>query len=500
MRLSELVAGLPVERCLRDLETVEVRGVAHDSRAVAPGDLFVAMVGERHDGRAYADAAVGRGAVAVLGPSGIGGMGGMGGVPEGFPVPWLTAADPRALLGPLAARVYGHPDRELLLAGVTGTNGKSTVATLLAAILAEATGKPAGFIGTLGYRLGGQPFPGERTTPEAADLFRTLREMRAQGGTGVMGVAMEVSSHALDLHRVDGAEFDVAIFTNLTRDHLEFHGDMEGYFAAKKQLFDHLKPEGRAVVNLDDPYGRRLAAEIPGALTFGEGGDVAPLAVELGVKGIRATLATPRGELTFRSPLLGRFNLENLLAAAAGAEALGLPHPAIVAAFAAQRPIAGRMEPVDRGQPFPVFVDYAHTDAALAAALRSVRELAQTKVAVVFGCGGERDPGKRPVMGRVAGELADLPIATSDNPRREDPLAILRAVEEGLKASGNRDYRVVPDRREAIRAAIAAASPGWAVLVAGKGHEGTQDLGGSKIPFSDREEIARALLERYGSV
>jgi UDP-N-acetylmuramoyl-L-alanyl-D-glutamate--2,6-diaminopimelate ligase len=497
MRLSELVAGLPVERCSRDLETVEVRGVAHDSRAVAPGDLFVAMVGERHDGRAYADAAVGRGAVAVLGPSGP------GGVPEGFPVPWLTAADPRALLGPLAARAYGHPDRELLLAGVTGTNGKSTVATLLAAVLAEATGKPAGFIGTLGYRLGGQPFPGERTTPEAADLFRTLREMRAQGGSGVMGVAMEVSSHALDLHRVDGALFDVAIFTNLTRDHLEFHGGMEGYFAAKKRLFEHLKPGGRAVVNLDDSYGRRLAAEIPGALTYGTGanaGDVAPLAVDLGVTGIRATLATPRGELTFHSPLLGRFNLENLLAAAAGAEALGLPHAAIVAAFAAQRPIAGRMELVDRGQPFPVFVDYAHTDAALTAALRSVRELAQTKVAVVFGCGGERDPGKRPVMGRVAGELADLPIATSDNPRREDPLAILRAVEEGLKASGNRDYRVVPDRREAIRAAVSAASPGWAVLVAGKGHEETQDVGGSKIPFSDREEIARALLERYGPV
>jgi len=432
--------------------------------------------------------------VAVLGPSG------MGGVPEGFPVPWLTAADPRALLGPLAARAYGHPDRELLLAGVTGTNGKSTVATLVAAVLAEATGKPAGFIGTLGYRLGGQPFPGERTTPEAADLFRTLREMRAQGGTGVMGVAMEVSSHALDLHRVDGAQFDVAIFTNLTRDHLEFHGGMEGYFAAKKRLFEHLKPGGLAVVNLDDPYGRRLAAAIPGALTYGEGGDVAPLAVELGVTGIRATLATPRGELTFHSPLLGRFNLENLLAAAAGAEALGLPHAAIVAAFAAQRPIAGRMELVDRGQPFPVFVDYAHTDAALTAALRSVRELAQTKVAVVFGCGGERDPGKRPVMGRVAGELADLPIATSDNPRREDPLAILRAVEEGLKASGNRDYQVVPDRREAIRAAVTAAAPGWAVLVAGKGHEETQDLGGSKIPFSDREEIARALEDRYGPV
>ncbi|MEA2691540.1 MAG: UDP-N-acetylmuramoyl-L-alanyl-D-glutamate--2,6-diaminopimelate ligase, partial [Acidobacteriota bacterium] len=289
MRLSELIAGLPVEIVSGETRPVEVRGVAHDSRTVAPGDLFVAMVGERHDGRAFADSAVGRGAAAVLGP---------GPAPEGLPVPWLAAADPRRLLGPLAARAYGHPDRELLLAGVTGTNGKSTVATLVAAVLAEATGRPAGFIGTLGYRLGGQPFPGERTTPEASDLFRTLRQMRDQGAAGV---AMEVSSHALELHRVDGAGFDVAIFTNLTRDHLEFHGDMEGYFAAKKRLFEHLKPGGRAVVNLDDPYGRRLAAEIPGALTYGDGGDVAPLAVELGTTGIRATFTTPRGEFSFHS-------------------------------------------------------------------------------------------------------------------------------------------------------------------------------------------------------
>jgi UDP-N-acetylmuramoyl-L-alanyl-D-glutamate--2,6-diaminopimelate ligase len=499
MRLSELIAGLPVERVsgnAEDLEAVEIRGVAHDSRAVAPGDLFVARAGEKYDGAAFAAAAVAQGAVAVLG---------VGPAPAGISVPWLATADPRALLGPLAARAYGHPDRELILVAVTGTNGKSTVATLLTAILGVATGKPAGFIGTLGYHLGGKPFPGERTTPEASDLFRTLREMRDQGAAGV---AMEVSSHALDLHRVDGAAFDVGIFTNLTRDHLDFHGDMEAYYQAKKQLFGHLKPGARAVVNLEDPYGRRLAAEIPGSLTYGSdaataAADIAPIAVELGTTGSRATLRTPRGELTFHSPLLGRFNFENLLAAVAGAEALGLPHAAIVAALAAQPPIAGRMEPVDRGQPFPVFVDYAHTDAALDAALRSVRELAHSthpKVAVVFGCGGERDAGKRPVMGRVAGELADLPIATSDNPRHEDPYAILRQVEEGLLASGNRDYRVVPDRREAIRAALSAASEGWAVLVAGKGHEGTQDLGGRKIPFSDRDEIARALEERYGPV
>jgi UDP-N-acetylmuramoyl-L-alanyl-D-glutamate--2,6-diaminopimelate ligase len=321
---------------------------------------------------------------------------------------------------------------------------------------------------------------------------------------GAAAVAMEVSSHALSLGRVAGASFDVAVFTNLTRDHLDHHGDMEAYFAAKRRLFAHLKPGGRAVVNLDDPYGRRLAEEMPQALTYGSaeaGAGVTARDVRLGTGGIRATLATPRGEIAVRSPLLGSYNLENLLATAAAAEALGLPHAAIAAAFAAQRPVAGRMEPVDRGQPFPVFVDYAHTEAALAAALRSTRDLSHGRVAVVFGCGGERDPGKRSAMGRIAGELAELPIVTSDNPRREDPLAIIRAVEEGLRASG-RPYRVEPDRRQAIRAAIGAAAgeAGWAVLVAGKGHEEVQVVGERKIPFSDREEIARALEERFGAL
>jgi UDP-N-acetylmuramoyl-L-alanyl-D-glutamate--2,6-diaminopimelate ligase len=450
----------------------------------------VALVGQRFDGRAFARQAIEKGAVAVAGPLPEGGR------PAGLGVPWVAVDDPRALLGPLAARVYGHPDRELVLAGVTGTNGKSTVATLVAAVLDRA-GLPAGFLGTLGYRFGDRRFPGGHTTPEASDLFRTLRRMRE---AGARAVAMEVSSHALDMGRVAGAAFDVGVFTNLTRDHLDYHPDMESYFAAKRRLFDQLKPGGRPVVNLDDPYGRRLAAELPGALTFGEGGDVEARGVTLDASGTRGTLRTPRGEIRFSSPLLGRYNLSNLLAAAAAAEALGLPHAAVAEAFAAQRPVPGRMEPVDRGQPFPVFVDYAHTDAALEAALRSAREVAGSgKVAVVFGCGGERDRGKRPLMGRIAGELAELPVATSDNPRGEDPMAILAAVEEGLKASGNPGYRLVPDRREAIRQAIAAAEPGWAVLVAGKGHEREQIVGDRKIPFSDFEEIELALEERFGS-
>ncbi len=496
MRLADLVAGLAIAAPLGAATEVEVTGVQHDSRAVVPGDLFAALQGERFDGRAFAAEAAARGAVAAYGT---------GETPAGLAIPWLPAPVPRAILGPLAARAYGHPDRELTMAGVTGTNGKSTVATLLAAIF-EAAGFKAGFIGTLGYRLGDRAFPGERTTPEASDLFRTLREMRRAGAAAV---AMEVSSHALSLGRVEGAAFDVGVFTNLTRDHLEHHGDMEGYFTAKRRLFAHLKPGGRAAVNLDDPYGRRLADEMrgemrgerPEAMTYGEGGLVSARDVELTTSGIRAVFATPRGDLAVRSPLLGRYNLENLLAAAAGAEALGLPHEAIARAFAAQRPVAGRMEPVLRGQPFPVFVDYAHTEAALAAALKSARDLSGGRVAVVFGCGGERDPGKRPGMGRIAGELADLAIATSDNPRREDPETILAAVEEGLRAAG-RPYRTIPDRRQAIRTAIetAASEEGWAVLVAGKGHEAVQVVGERKIPFSDREEIARALEERFGTL
>ncbi len=317
---------------------------------------------------------------------------------------------------------------------------------------------------------------------------------------GAAAVAMEVSSHALAMGRVAGAAFDAAVFTNLTRDHLDYHQDFEDYFAAKRKLFDLLKPGARPAVNVDDPYGRRLAAEMPDALTFGELGEVSARDVAVTARGTRGVLVTPRGEVPFDSPLLGRYNLSNLLAAAAAAETLGLPHAAVAAAFAAQRPVPGRMEPVERGQPFPVYVDYAHTDAALDAALRSAREIAAGgKVAVVFGCGGDRDQGKRPLMGKVAGELADLVIATSDNPRSEDPLAILAAVEQGLKSSGNQRYRLVPDRRAAIREAITAAGPGWVVLVAGKGHEREQIVGNERLPFSDLEEIGKMLEERFGS-
>ncbi len=465
---------------------LEVAGVSHDSRRVEVGDLFVAIAGERFDGSKFAAEAVRRGAVAVLAAAPA---------PEGFPAPWLRAADPRALLGPLAARVYGHPDRELVTAGVTGTNGKTTVVHLLAAML-EAAGRPAAQLGTLGYRFRDIRQAAERTTPEAPDLFRLLRGMR---DAGAAAAALEVSSHGLALGRVEGMGFDLALFTNLTRDHLDFHRDLEDYFAAKRRLFDRLKPGGRAAVNVADPYGRRLAAALPGALTFGAGGEVDAPQAELDLDGIRARVATPAGELRLQSPLLGRFNLENLLAATAGAVALGLPLEAVSAAAAATSAPRGRLEPVSGPQPFPVLIDFAHTPAALAAVLSALRELGAERLIAVFGCGGDRDPGKREPMGRAVGELAELPILTSDNPRSEDPLAIIGEVERGLRSSGNRGYRIVPDRREAIRRAIAIADEGSVVLIAGKGHEQMQIIGDRRLPFSDHQEAQRALEERFGA-
>lgn len=484
VRLDALIGGLNLPA--PDNASLEVAGVRHDSRRVEPGDLFVAIPGEQFDGRDFALDAVRRGAAAVVAP---------GAVPQGFPVPWIGVDDPRALLGPLAAEVYGHPDRELVMAGVTGTNGKTTVIHLLAAML-EAAGKPAARLGTLGYHFGDRHEAGERTTPEASDLFRLLRQMRDEGARAA---AMEVSSHGLALGRVTGAAFDLAVFTNLSRDHLDFHLDMEEYFAAKRKLFSLLKPGGRAVVNVGDEYGERLAAELPGVLTFGPGGAVDTLGAELDLGGICARVVTPVGEMRLRSPLLGRFNLDNLLAAVAGAVALELPPAAVAAAVEATAPLPGRLEPITTGPPFPVLVDFAHTPDGLATVIDALGTLGAERRIVVFGCGGDRDRGKRALMGQVAGAGAELPILTTDNPRSEDPLEIIAEVERGLRASGNQDYRIVPDRREAIHRALAVADERSVVLIAGKGHEAVQIIGDRRLPFSDREVAREALEERFGA-
>ena len=482
MRLHELMSVLPPRRL--PPEDPEVIGIQHDSREVRGGDLFVAIVGDRFDGRSFVGQAVERGAVAVLGP---------GPAPVGLSVPWVEVAEPRSWLGAISSRLYGQPHEHLKLVGITGTNGKSTVTALVAQML-QASGSPCGVLGTLGRHFGDISYPPSRTTPEACDVYRTFDEMRAGGARAVV---MEVSSHALSLGRVAGVAYDVAVFTNLTRDHLDFHGDLETYFAAKRALFDQLKSAGRPVVSIADDYGRRLAEELDDPLTFGPGGDVTAGGVQLDLRGIRGSIVTPRGKLRFESRLVGRYNLENLLAAVAAAEALGLPHEAIAAGIAKQEPLPGRLEPVDAGQPFPALVDYAHTPAALEAALRSVGELTDRKIVLVFGCGGDRDPGKRPIMGKIAGELAALPVVTSDNPRSEDPQAIMLAVEEGLRASGNSDYRMVPDRREAIRraATVASTGEGWMVLVAGRGHENLQLAGDQRIPFVDFDELRTALRD-----
>ncbi|MEM7480431.1 MAG: UDP-N-acetylmuramoyl-L-alanyl-D-glutamate--2,6-diaminopimelate ligase [Acidobacteriota bacterium] len=495
MKLSELIAELPISGFSGD--DPEITGIAHDSRRVMAGDLFVAWQGERHDGAAFAPAALAAGAVAVLVPH--------GNAPshEAENALWLTAESPHRLLGALAARMWRRPDRDLLMAGVTGTNGKSTVAALLKAML-DAAARPAGIVGTLGYRFQGLMEPAARTTPEPSDLFRLLRRM---ADLGAESLVMEASSHALALGRLDEVTFDLAVFTNLTRDHFDLHGDLESYFAAKRSLFDRLRSGGWAVTNVDDSFGRRLVDELEevrkdGRLfsysSQGAPADVAVLDVDFDATGTRARLTTPAGDLEIGTPLLGRFNLENLTAAIAGALALGLDPRSIARTCAAFAPLPGRLEPVAGGGAVPVFIDFAHTEEALRAAIESLTELTGRKLVVVFGCGGDRDPGKRRTMGRIAGELAELPIVTSDNPRSEDPLAIIKEVEKGLVDSGNHLYRVVPDRREAIRRAVAVARDDQAVLIAGKGHEETQTLGAVEHAFSDREEALEALEERYG--
>ena len=482
MRMYELTQQLPID--ISHHAEVEVSGITHDSRRVAPGDLYVALVGERFDGRDFVAQAVERGAAAVLAA---------GPAAAGVGVPWLSTADPRGLLGPLAARLYGHPDRELIHVGVTGTNGKSTTVSILTAML-EAAGHPTGRIGTLGYVFRDLDLAAERTTPEASEYFRLLRTMRDRGAEAVVA---EVSSHALVQGRVGAAAYDLAVFTNLTRDHLDFHGDLETYYLAKRELFE-LVEATRAVFNLDDPWGQRLGRDFPRGLGFGTEADVRPEEVTLGMDGIRGRVRTPRGAIDFETRLLGRYNLENILAAVAGAEVLELPHEAISAALGSLPTVPGRLELVSDVAGFPVLVDFAHTDGALRAALESVRELSDRSVIVVFGCGGDRDPTKRAPMGQIAGELADLAILTADNPRGEDPLEILAAVEQGLRSSGAENYLVEPDRRRAIRMAIARADAGSIVVVAGKGHEQVQIVGDREIAFSDHEEIQAALEERIG--
>jgi UDP-N-acetylmuramyl-tripeptide synthetase len=477
---------------------VEIATVTHDSRAVVPGSLFVCIRGFRQDGHAFVADAAARGAVAAV----------VERDPAGLHIPGtvtvIRVADSRVALAALACRFFDNPSASLRLIGVTGTNGKTTSAYLTEAILAAA-GHTIGVLGTIEYRCGTTTFPGERTTPESSDLQSLLARMR---DLDAWGAVMEVSSHSLSLHRVDGCEFDVGIFTNLTQDHLDFHGTMQGYAEAKALLFrmlgtDRRKPgEAAAVLNADDPWASFMArATRARVIRYGIAAqaDVTARDMSLTLGGIRATVESPWGPLEVRSPLVGQHNLANILAAAGGCLHLGATRAQVEAGIENLRAVPGRFEKVEAGQPFGVVVDYAHTPDALERVLSFAREFAGGRLFALFGCGGDRDRGKRPLMGQIAARLADFVIATSDNPRSEDPLAILAEIEAGIKkvSGGSERYVTIADRREAIAYALARVHPGDLVVLAGKGHETYQVLRDRTIPFDDRV-VAREVLAALG--
>jgi UDP-N-acetylmuramoyl-L-alanyl-D-glutamate--2,6-diaminopimelate ligase len=474
--LSSAAASVPDARIRGD--DVAIGGAAHDSRRVRPGDLFFCVTGATADGHAYAAAALEAGAAALVVERWL-----------DLGAPQVLVPSVRAAMGPMSSTVFGDPSADLAIAGVTGTNGKTTVVHLLEAILAEG-GHRTGAIGTVGARIGDEPVALERTTPEAPDLQALLARMRAAGTTAV---AMEVSSHALAQRRVDGTRFAVAAFTNLSQDHLDFHPSMEAYFEAKASLF---RPErtAHAVLNLDDPWGRRLRDVVP-TTTYGidEGADVRATDVRVDAAGSSFAI---EGR-PFSTSLRGSFNVSNCLAAIACARVLRVPDAAIARGVAAVRDVPGRMEPVDAGAGPLVMVDYAHTPDSIRSVLAAARPLTTGRVIVVFGCGGDRDRAKRSPMGRAATESADLAVVTTDNPRSEDPLEIIAEVERGAAAGGGR-YVVEPDRRAAIRLALTEADEGDVVVIAGKGHETVQELRDGSIPFDDRA-VVRQELEALGA-
>jgi UDP-N-acetylmuramoyl-L-alanyl-D-glutamate--2,6-diaminopimelate ligase len=496
MRLTELIEGVAVQD-VRGGADVEITDLAYDSRRVAAGTLFFCVRGMSIDGHEFAADAVRRGAAALV----------VERVLE-LPVPQVLVSDAREAMAPVAVRFWGDPTSELTVAGITGTNGKTTTAFLLRAIL-EAGGRQTGLLGTVKRIVGAREEEVVRTTPEAIDVQATFRRM-IEGGD--RACVMEVSSHALALRRSAGIRFDVKAFTNLTQDHLDFHSNMEQYFVAKRTLFlagaeagasapGAGTSPGTAVINVDDEYGRRLAGEVRDSgqslLTFSASGAQADFRadeVEFDATGTRFRCAAPDAEAPVAMPLPGHFNVENALAALACATVLGIGIEPAAAALSAADRVPGRFEPVESGQPFTVLVDYAHTPDSLDNVLRAARRVTEARLICVFGCGGDRDLQKRPRMGRIAAELADVCVVTSDNPRSEDPGAIIAQILEGIPQRDG--VRVEPDRRAAIALALDEARPGDTVVIAGKGHEQGQEFGGGrKIPFDDRQ-VAREELRR----
>ena len=502
MNLDDVITVVQPAEIIGSADGAQPVGTVHyRAQDVAPQGIFVAIPGFAADGHDFVDTALERGALAVVAQK-----------PLTLEVPVLRVANTRVALAQIAAAFYRHPSRDLTLIGITGTNGKTTVAYILESIL-QASGRTVGVVGTVNHRCGAQIWPSANTTPESLDLQKLLAEMRSAGATHVV---MEVASHGLALNRVDGCEFDVGVFTNLTQDHLDFHGDMARYWETKKRLFTELLPastkNARAVINRDNDHGRELAAEVATALptlTFGFDGtnDLRPSVQASDLNGIRGMIHSPAGDLSFASPMVGQHNIENLLAAVGAALALGLPPQAIHAGLAAAAGAPGRLERVPDAHGRFVYVDYAHTPDALENVLNALQQIRTRRLICLFGCGGDRDRRKRPLMGAIAGRLSDLVVVTSDNPRTEDPEQIIADILPGITPVMPRvdrpqaladdgqepGYVVVPDRRDAIALAIRLARPGDTVLIAGKGHENYQILGTETVPFDDCEIAARNL-------
>ncbi len=490
IQLKQLVDALATVKVEGPVDR-EIAGISYDSRRVTPGMVFVAIPGQRTDGHEFISTAIDRGASAIICEKN-------GLIPQRATK--IKVPDAREALARAAAAYYQHPSRKLKVIGVTGTNGKTTVAFMIKQMLQEA-GVNCGLIGTVRYEIGERVIPAQRTTPEALEIQQMLAQMLR---VDCQACVMEVSSHALEQKRVCCVEFDAAVFTNLTQDHLDYHGTMESYFAAKKRLFD--PPENGtkrlgAVIKTDDPFGARLSKEATAEvlLSYGltEGAKLSATQIRLGKDATQMTVETPQEKFPCRLPLIGRHNVYNALAAVGTGLLLKVGLPPIQAALNSLKTIPGRLEAITVGQPFGVFVDYAHTDDALSNVLTTLREITEGRVLLAFGCGGSRDAGKRPKMGRVAAALADFTLLTSDNPRRESPEKIAAAVEEGFHAVRADGVRTELDRRRAIDQILRMARPGDTVLIAGKGHETYQEFADTVIPFDDRI-YARETLETLG--
>lgn len=486
--IGELLSVIPFSSFTGSTGTV-VSGITSFSKDVEKGDIFTALKGYKEDGRTYAPEALQNGAVAVLSDSGP--------LP-GFPkeVPWIVSGKAREAFSAAASHLYPARESGLKLAGITGTNGKTTIAYLLRSIFRECGG--GGILSTIEYDDGENLTEASRTTPEAPFVHKWIQKLSDRK---LPFAAMEVSSHSLELHRVSSLKFDAAAFTNLTRDHLDFHVTMDKYFDAKRKLFDLVKPEGVSVINIEDNYGVRLVSELDGRKVLKIGNappaDIYPVKAEMSLTGIRGSAATPFGEIEIVSPLVGRYNLSNILFAAGISASMGISLDAAASGISKTRGIPGRLEKVESGQEFSVFVDYAHTDDALKNLLSNLKPLIHGRLITVFGCGGNRDKTKRPLMGAVSTRLSDVIILTADNSRNESPEDIARDVEAGInpELTGAKLYIRELDRREAIRRAFAEARKGDAVVIAGKGHERLQTASGVSTPFHDPTVAAEILRE-----